>query len=127
MSDIVGTWVVSEADRKYLPPSVRSAPPMVILESNGRFRASGLPAEIMFEPGEGPERVAGEGTWSLEWMRSTASQYVQLSFRSIEKYNGSLPYGTQLYVSGGRRPAIFYYNHGDPDVGVKITFDRRGG
>lgn len=125
MGDIAGIWVVSEADRKYLPSSVRSAPPTVVLEPNGHFRASGLPGEIMFEPGRGPELVSGEGTWSLELLRPLANQHIQLSFHSIEKYGGPLPHGAQLYVSGGGRTPVIFYYHGDPDEGVRIAFDRQ--
>jgi hypothetical protein len=124
VSDIAGTWVVSSASRRYLPSSGQGPPPTIVLEPNGHFKAIGLPGEVLFEPGHGPEFVNGEGTWSLGVLRPSANQHIQLSFSSIENVTDGSSYGTQLYVSGGRGTPVIFFFHGDPDQGMRVSFAR---
>ena len=60
---------------------------------------------------------SGRGAWRLV----SGEGRVQLNFQTIEHWNDSLPYGTQLFVSRNS----LSYSLGDPDEERRISFERR--
>lgn len=98
----------------------------VLLKDDGRFEGTELPGELLciFEPAS-RGLVTGSGTWTLSG--GFGNQVVQLRFLEISQGGeGSVPYGTQLWVETSRGgPRLFYYS-GDPDLGNRIYFSKEG-
>ena len=110
---VVGTWVMSESSRQYVPAQLKASTPKLVINSDGSFSASNLPGafhssfEIISNSGQGKwERITDEGR-----------DEVQLNFDG--------DYGTQVYVSnswGG--PTLFYFLD-DPDEGLRIELKKQ--
>jgi hypothetical protein len=124
-SDLPGTWVLSDASRPGLPPAIRSAAATIVLDEDGKLRASEVPGEILFvEPETRDRPVTGSGVWRLD--SKSRVQVLQLDFHAIDGSNGrEVPLGTQLHVSAEATGLILFYFQGDPDAGRKVRFERR--
>ena len=125
-ADLVGTWSVTKESRERLPQAVQKGMAQVLLKDDGRFDGTELPGELLyiFEPAS-RGLVTGSGTWTLSG--GFGNQIVQLHFLEISQGGeGSVPYGTQLWVETSRGgPRLFYYS-GDPDLGNRIYFSKEG-
>ena len=123
--DVVGTWTVTSDSRQRLPRSIRSAAATITLDSNGTFVASEIPNELLYGPPDaGQATVTGNGTWHLSFTGS--KQQIQLNFQTITTgQKSSLPYGTQLNVTGRQASLKLFYFQGDPDQAKRIEFDRK--
>ena len=62
---------------------------------------------------------SGSGNWRV--VNQGSRQFVQLDFRKIENWKGSLPFGTQLEISSKR----LIYFIGDPDDGQVVVFEKK--
>lgn len=108
-SDLTGTWVVKDASRQALPAGLQKASAKIVMESNGRFSASDIPALFYF-PGQHEARLeTGSGDWKI--VSREGGQQVQLNLRVIEDWNkNELPFGAQLDVSRtGTSVNLFYF------------------
>lgn len=90
------------------------------MRADGTFEAHDMPS-LFYVPDRFPARLeSGHGTWSLE--RGEGRQYVDLTFTFIEKWNGGLPFGNVLFVSGN---TLYYFADSDSDSGRMIWFERK--
>jgi hypothetical protein len=118
-SDLAGTWVMKDDAQRVLPAELRTASGKIVLDANGTFVASDMPALFYF-PGRHPAQLeSGTGVWKL--VSREGKQQVQLDFQTIAGWKDALPYGTQLDVSRG---SLFYF-FGDADEGRRISFEKK--
>src|SRR2546427_12575493 len=105
---VVGTWVMSESSRQYVPVPLRGSTPKLVINSDGRFSAFNLPGAFHFAT----EIVSNTGQGKWKRITDEGRDEIQLTF------DGS--YGGQLLGSesgGGPTPTYFF---GDPDQGHRI-------
>ena len=123
-ADLPGTWVMNDASRQVLPVELQKAAARIVLNRDGTFVASDIPA-LFFFPGHRAARLeSGSGTWKL--FLSEGRQEVLLEFHEIVDWKkNELPYGTQLNVSRGWSALSLYYFFGDADEGRKIEFAKK--
>ena len=112
-TDVVGTWVMSESSRQYVPAQLKGSTPKLVISSDGTFSASNLPGP--FHPPFEIISNSGQGKWTR--VTDEGQDEVQLNFDG--------DYGTQVYVSnswGG--PTLFYFLD-DPDLGYRIELKKQ--
>jgi len=127
-SDLVGTWVVEDASRAFLPAGSTKTLPTIVLDSNGTFTASGLPRETLVPTPQGVRGQlamhTGGGVWRI--VSDNSSQYIQMTFnRMAGRTAGDLPYGIQVGISISWSDPELYYFLGDADLGRRISFERK--
>jgi len=109
---VVGTWVMTESSRKYVPAQLKGPTPKLVINSDGSFSASNLPGAF-----DGSFEIisnSGQGKWTR--LTDEGRDELQLNFDG--------DYGTQVYVSnswGG--PTLFYFLD-DPDEGLRIELKK---
>ncbi len=54
-ADLVGTWYLTTASRRYLPPDMATLSPRLVLRADGRFAATDLPGA--FQGGRGRPKL----------------------------------------------------------------------
>lgn len=125
-SDVAGTWVVKDESRKlFLTEIQQKAVAKIMLNANGTFFASEIPADILYAPEKaGVGIVSGNGVWKLIAVQSR--QLIQLNFEKVTAGKlKEIPFGTQLNVSdGSAHIRLFYFQGGDADQGRRIEFER---
>jgi hypothetical protein len=123
-SAITGTWVVTQESRTNLPATIRTAVGTLVLHDDGSFRATEVPAEMLYDSERaGAALVSGSGSWTLDSGRY--QQKLHLEFQTItEGPPATLPYGTDLAVSGGLFTVTIGYSRGDPDQGKRVAFKK---
>lgn len=117
-ADVIGTWVLKDASRKFLPTELQSAAPKFVLNADGTFVAADMPGLFYFPRRHAARLESGRGVWKL--VSREGKQQLQLDFQVIAGWKDALPYGTQLDALRG---TIFYF-FGDPDDGRRIEFER---
>jgi hypothetical protein len=117
-SDVIGSWVLDDSSRTWLPSDLRDVQAQLILHANGTFAASGLPGLLDLDDAAHPRRYTGTGSWKL--VHREGRQQVWLTFKSIDGWNKGLPYGDVLSISDGWAGPSFDYFLGDPDQGRRI-------
>jgi len=123
-TDLAGTWVMKDTSRQVLPAGLQKASAKIVMESNGTFVASDIPALFYF-PGQHDARLeTGSGVWKL--VTRDGEHQVQLNFQQIKGWNeDNLPFGTQLNVSRAWSAVNLFYFVGDPDEGQRIEFEKK--
>lgn len=118
-NDVVGTWVIDPSSRLELPADFRKAEAKFLLNQDGTFVCSEVPALFYF-PGKFPARLeSGNGTWRL--VRQDGNQALQLVFQHIDRWNDGLPYGTILFISRNHLELFL----GDPDERHVVDFSKQ--
>ena len=112
--DLEGTWRITNESLEILAPELRNATAKILLDANGTFAASGMPALFYFPGLRSAQLESGSGTWRL--VTVDGQQKVELDFDSIAGWNDGLPFGTQLNISSGS----LYYFLADPDEGRRV-------
>jgi hypothetical protein len=124
---IAGTWILKDSSRSVLPANLRRGTPRIVLDKDGTFVASDVPALFEF-PGHRDARLeSGKGEWRIA--STHGNPEVRLDFKEIDQWNpNELPYGTQLRIAQGvlSKVTLFYFL-GDPDEGRIVSFERREG
>src|SRR5258708_7592653 len=122
-SDLTGTWVIRDASRQRLPAELRKASAKIVLEANRTFVASDVPGLFYVNPGRA-RLDTGSGVWKL--VSREGRQQVQLDFHAIaERKEGAIPFGTQVYISGGSSAVILFYYVGDREEERRIELKRK--
>ncbi|HKW63420.1 MAG TPA: hypothetical protein VJN89_12805 [Candidatus Acidoferrum sp.] len=113
-----------EASRQILPAKLQKASPRLVLNADGSFTASDMPA-LFHEPGVRQAKLeSGSGLWKL--VGEGSNQEVQLDFHSITDWKeANLPYGMQLDVSRGFSTTVLFYFLDDPDEGKRVEFEKK--
>ena len=116
-ADLVGTWVLSNPSRSLmkLEPGTDAS---LVLDKEGTFVAANLP-RFLHSGGSSGETSSGNGRWRM--IARDGKQQVQLDFHKIVGWNGPLPYGAQLEVSG----KSLYYFVDDPDEAKRVSLQRQ--
>ena len=109
--DMVGTWDLTAASRRYLPPNLASTSPRLVLMADGRFTATDLPGAFHGTVGV-IDRNSGTGSWKL--VTREGRQKIQLIF------DGN--YGTQFDVANDRGAWKLRYFLGDPDEHRRLEY-----
>ena len=110
-TDIVGTWNLTAASRRYLPPDMAGISPRLVLTADGRLTATDLPGEFHGSL-DVVERFSGTGSWSF--ITKDGRQQIQLNFDSA--------YGTQFDIAkdGGAWKLRDFL--GDPDEHRRLEY-----
>lgn len=115
---------MNDASRQVLPAGLQKASAKIVLNQNGTFVASDMPALFFFPERRDARLESGTGTWKLG--SSEGRQQVQLEFHEIADWKkDELPYGTQLGISRGWSALSLYYFFGDADEGRRIEFEKK--
>ncbi len=121
--ELFGTWTITDNSRPVLPTDLQRASAKIVLNPDGTFVASDVPA-LFFFPGRRDARLeSGKGNWRLSPERE--NQQLQLNFAELGGWTAELPYGTQLTVVKGLSSVTLYYFVGDPDEGRRVSFERQ--
>lgn len=117
--DLVGTWVITQNSRRALPADLQTSSGTIVVDADGTFVATELPALFYFPGTRRSISESGGGRWYL--ISQEHSRKIQLEFRPLANWDDGLPYGTQLYVPGNS----LYYFYGDPDEARRISFEKK--
>lgn len=123
-SALEGTWSLAESSRHFLPSELQGAKSLLVLESDGTFRASAFPGVSFFlRQDTGIQLVNGSGSWRPSVQGGHRG--IDLIFDQIEGVGPQdVPYGTWLGLSEAWTPLRLFYFEGDPDSGRRIEFER---
>jgi len=112
-ADLVGTWNLTTASRRYLPPDMASLSPRLVLRADGRFAATDLPGAFHGTVGV-VDQNSGSGSW--KFITKDGRQQIQLSFDG--------DYGTQFEIAneGGVRKLLYFL--GDPDEHRRLEYTK---
>lgn len=124
MSDLSGTWTITDRSRKYLGPEAGGLAATIRLDQSGTFSARELPGSLLDSQATARSRlVTGDGTWKLT--ARDGRQEIQLVFDAIaDPSSDRVPYGTQLHLWTSRSSVLLFYFEGDPDEGRRIEFEK---
>jgi hypothetical protein len=111
------------SSRQILPMELQKNSAKIVLSANGTFAASDLPGIFDFPP-ERAHLDGGSGIWKL--VSREGKQQLQFDFELISsgKVN-NLPFGMQMEVSKGWAAVSLYYFLGDPDEGLRVSFEKK--
>ena len=120
-SDLIGTWVIADWSREYLPTELQKAQAKIILNANGTFIASDMPIDFYFHYHDRDVHLeSGSGVWKIKFIQKR--QQIELEFLAITGWRkDELPLGWLLDISN----RSLYYYMSDPDLGHKISFERQ--
>lgn len=121
---VAGTWVI--VDRHLLSRTQKVAAATLVLDPNGTFVATEIPGDEYYAPPEvaGPDIISGSGVWRL--VDREGRQTVELVFRDFTKgreWTG--PFGFSLGIWNGWSTTALYYYQGDPDSGLRVSFEKK--
>lgn len=112
-ADMIGTWNLTAASRRYLPRDMSSLSPRLVLGANGRFAASDLPGTFHGMGGV-VDRNSGTGNWSF--ITKDGRQQIQLNFDG--------DYGAQFDVANDGGAWKLRYFLGDPDEHKRLEYTK---
>jgi len=128
-SEVVGTWVMREESREYLPPEVEESTGKITISADGTFVAHELPERKRYWGSRGHMdrwmAVSGSGNW--EFIYISGLQYVHLGFnkRSVDNADEQdVSYGFPINIKRWRSTIDMYYNLSDPDLWERVYFEK---
>ena len=111
--DMIGTWNLTAASRRYLPPDMANISPRLVLSADGRFTATDLPGEFHGSL-DVVERFSGTGSWTF--ITKDGRQQIQL--------NPDGAYGTQFDIANDGGVWKLRYFLGDPDEHRRLEYTK---
>ena len=130
-SEVVGTWVMKEQSREWLPPGFEKSLGEITVLANGTFIAYELPEKRHFDPGKSYERewriTSGSGTW--KFVSISGIQHLHLGFNKFTLDSADdqdTSYGRPLIISKKWSKVIgLYYHINGPDYPwERIEFEK---
>jgi hypothetical protein len=130
-SDVVGTWVINEESREWLPLEVKESLGKIIVSDDGTFFAYELPKKGYYDSGKYVDRwrmISGRGTWKfidISGIENLHLGFDKLTIGNTDEQDDS--YGFPLNVSKWWSTVDLYYYPSGPDVGwERIDFEKYG-
>ena len=130
-SEVVGTWVMKEQSRKWLPPEIEKSLGRITVLADGSFIVYELPEKRYFNPGKSYVRewriTSGSGTWKI--LSISGIQHLHLGFNKFTFDNADdqdVSYGCPLEISKKWSKVVgLHYYLGDPDIAwERIEFEK---
>ena len=129
-SEVVGTWIMKEESREYLPPEVEKSTGKITVLIDGTFVAHELPGRKWhFDSGKYVDKwevISGSGNWKFTSL-SGGQKDLYLWFNKLSVDNADeqdVSYGFSLFISRWWSTIDMHYSLYDPDQYDRVEFEK---